>query len=191
MIKKISIQSRKQIENILKTCKKPIELPWALISIWNSHELLDFENIETLNNIGCRNFLSIRFADLTKKELEKLDIDKKDDKQKDYKLFDEIDAQKIIDFIVDINKKDIPVLIIHCAAGISRSGAIGLFICRYFDLDEEQFREENKYILPNFYILNVLNNVSKINDDYVKFWETQKNLAKRQIMFNLSYGKQT
>ena len=57
--------------------------------------------------------------------------------------------------IVDIiNKhKDKSVFIIHCSAGISRSGAVATFLYDKFlsEIDKEQFRRENKYIRPNPY----------------------------------------
>lgn len=50
------------------------------------------------------------------------------------------------------------VFIIHCTAGISRSGAVATFIRDKFieEIDKEKFNSENKYIYPNLYILKRL-----------------------------------
>jgi predicted protein tyrosine phosphatase len=185
MFKNIKILSRKQVEEIISSQIMPTCLPWALISIWNSFELVHVFTREILKKIGCQEALSIRFGDLT---LDELSRKKKEEKDKE-KLFNESDAEQIILFIDEINKVDVPVLIIHCAAGISRSGAIGLFACRYLKLDEKTFLNSNKHILPNFYILEILNKVSGTNDDYVKFWKTEENLKKREAMFKFSDKK--
>lgn len=73
-----------------------------------------------------------------------------------YKCFDIYDAERIIEFAEEnINKN----FIIHCTAGISRSGAVGTFLfnnyCKYSIL---KFNDDNKYISPNNLVLNILNN---------------------------------
>jgi predicted protein tyrosine phosphatase len=179
MIKRITVLSRKQTEQIIISACAPTQNLWALISIWNTKELLDPFSREILSKINCKETLSIRFADLTPNELQRIN-----DKE-NYLLFNEKHAETIIDFLEKINLLDIDELIIHCAAGISRSGAVGLFTCRYFKLDENKFREENKQILPNFHILEVLNSVSDIDKDYIKFWETKENQEKREKLFKV------
>ena len=179
MIKNIKILSRKEVEYFIKSITMPVELPWAFISIWNSHELVHVFTRDILKKIGCNEALSIRLADLTKDEFF---LHLSEDEKKNNKLFDETDAKQIISFVDKINSLDIPTLIIHCAAGISRSGAVGLFTCRYLKLNEDEFRKENENILPNFYILKTLNDVSGIDKDYVKFWETKENLLKYDAM---------
>lgn len=66
------------------------------------------------------------------------------------------ELKMIVDFI---NKhKEKSVFMVHCSAGISRSGAVATFLYDKFlsEIDKEQFRRENKYIRPNLYILNRL-----------------------------------
>ena len=66
------------------------------------------------------------------------------------------ELKNIVDFI---NKhKDKSAFIVHCSAGISRSGAVATFLYDKFlsEIDKEQFRRENRYIIPNLYILNRL-----------------------------------
>lgn len=45
------------------------------------------------------------------------------------------------------------LLIAHCAAGISRSGAIGEFAATIADVDKEVFHNDNKHIQPNKWVL--------------------------------------
>jgi predicted protein tyrosine phosphatase len=49
--------------------------------------------------------------------------------------------------------------LVHCAAGISRSGAIGQFINDYLNLDKGRFLMNNPHILPNGHISRLLNNL--------------------------------
>lgn len=71
------------------------------------------------------------------------------------KAFTEKDAKKIIEFLN--SNKNIDNLIIHCAAGISRSGAVGRFALEYLKGDQEFFYNNNKHILPNAKVLRILN----------------------------------
>lgn len=51
--------------------------------------------------------------------------------------------------------------LVHCAAGISRSGAVGTFINDYFRGDYTDFKKRNPYIHPNGHILAMLNQVAR------------------------------
>lgn len=65
-------------------------------------------------------------------------------------------AQQIFDFIRF--NKDKKICIIHCAAGISRSGAIGTFINDlYGDENFLEFKHRNPKVFPNQRILRMLN----------------------------------
>lgn len=70
------------------------------------------------------------------------------------KAMTEDDAKKIIEFI-DRNKDR--NFIVHCSAGISRSGAVGTFITEYLEKDYKLFKEHNKHISPNHMVLSMLN----------------------------------
>jgi predicted protein tyrosine phosphatase len=79
-----------------------------------------------------------------------------------YEKPSDIELNKIINFI---NKhKDKSVFIIHCSAGISRSGAVATFIRDKFidEIDNEKFNSENKYIHPNLYILKRFNELDVV-----------------------------
>jgi len=73
-------------------------------------------------------------------------------------------AKQIIQFIEDNKNKN---YIIHCVAGISRSGAVGTFISNYLDnVDYDFFKKYNTRIAPNIFILSTLINTSLKKDEY-------------------------
>ena len=67
---------------------------------------------------------------------------------------DDEQAMELLDFIDEHMDKD--NCIIHCAAGISRSGAVGTFICDYTDTNFNSFIQDNPQIHPNPLVLNLL-----------------------------------
>ena len=74
---------------------------------------------------------------------------------KDPTLFTPFKAKKLYEFIK--RNKDKNLAIIHCAAGISRSGAIGSFIHDvYGTVSYEDFKRKNPRIQPNEYIYKLL-----------------------------------
>lgn len=160
MIEKILVVARREVQAWIDHdfYHLPPEGPWSLISIWNDLALMTFPNIAKVTERGCNDTLSLEFADLTHE-------------YEDMKLFNEHHAERIIAFIDKVNKTDTKTLVVHCAAGICRSGATGLFACRYLKLDETEFRKENPYISPNMLVLQTLNNVSGMNSDYTDFWQ--------------------
>lgn len=64
---------------------------------------------------------------------------------------------EVLDFL-DRNR-DKKILIVHCAAGISRSGAVGQFALGYLDGNREGFKIRNSHIMPNARVLRILNNL--------------------------------
>ena len=73
--------------------------------------------------------------------------------------FTEQHAEQIIDFVE--KNKNKRVMYVHCDAGISRSGAVGLWMCRYLGEDEEDFRTRNKNIHPSPNVMNILKKVEQ------------------------------
>lgn len=71
------------------------------------------------------------------------------------KPFSEDDGKELLNFITANIYKT--VCIVHCSAGISRSGAVGLFINDYSRSDYSEFKKENPYIQPNQLVLRTLN----------------------------------
>ena len=77
------------------------------------------------------------------------------------KVFDETQAKELIDFINNNVEKEL--CIIHCSAGISRSGAIGTFINDYVKNDYFKFKKDNPHIHPNQHVMRILNNYVRFN----------------------------
>ena len=83
-----------------------------------------------------------------------------------YKLFTVGQAQEIIDFLRSMDKTK-QVLLIHCTAGVARSGAIGRFARQVLrvefgiDIPLTDFQRANPSILPNRYVLKTLRDVWK------------------------------
>jgi predicted protein tyrosine phosphatase len=74
--------------------------------------------------------------------------------RKTAKAFTPIQAKELLEFID--NHKDKESCIVHCAAGISRSGAVGTFVNDYFSGDYFEFKRQNPYIHPNGLVLRLL-----------------------------------
>jgi predicted protein tyrosine phosphatase len=167
MIKKIIVVPRLIIEDYIKEDSADYWNNWALISISTSEEEI-VANKDILLHKGCIDYIECVFADITKKEQEEFRMDH-------LEVFSEKTAKKIIGFI-DRIKDNVDILVVHCDAGVSRSGAVGVFACRYLKLDEKEFRRQNS-VLPNMYVLQVLNEASGQTDDYQAFWEKKLNIA--------------
>lgn len=72
-----------------------------------------------------------------------------------YKTITKEQAEELINFMMNNENKD---FYIHCHAGISRSGAVGLFIRDYFDWVDKTYFDTNimKRIQPNAKVYNEL-----------------------------------
>lgn len=85
-------------------------------------------------------------------------------------LFDEDHANKIKNFIQTIPNENNITIYVNCAAGISRSGAVGYILNEYFNKDNneayKQFQELNHHIQPNPMVKRILNDVIFGKVDY-------------------------
>lgn len=70
------------------------------------------------------------------------------------KAFTPEQAKELFEFIDKHTDKH--VCILHCHAGISRSGAVGQFICDYTGSDKDWFKQQNRHILPNNLVYRLL-----------------------------------
>lgn len=73
-----------------------------------------------------------------------------------YKPMSEEQGKEIVEFI--LKNKDRKRCIVHCSAGVSRSGAIGEFINDLYGEPYQDFKRTNPNIVPNLYIKKLLNN---------------------------------
>jgi len=177
MIYKIITKSRQEIEGLLNTVRSLEHT--AIISICShvSQVLMTKKRIEELHAMDCHYILPLVFEDIRKQDEPKL-LDK-------HVLFNEDMAHQIISFLDVLRDKEITTLFIHCDAGVSRSGAVGIFAVRYLDMDEKEFLGSN-IIHPNSTIYDILMKVSGLRGDYIKFWENHSNsiIINPKIIFN-------
>jgi len=69
-------------------------------------------------------------------------------------LFDEDMADSVVRF-VEANK-DAKAWVLHCTAGISRSGAVGGFIADYLGIYYKDFKIDNPQVQPNALVKKLL-----------------------------------
>jgi len=72
--------------------------------------------------------------------------------------FTEEQARQLVAFVD--SRREVPFWFVNCAAGVSRSGAVALWLCRYLGHDEEQFWNDNPNVLPNRLVLSTLERVA-------------------------------
>jgi hypothetical protein len=109
-IKDIQIRSKGGAAKF--TCDRP----WAAIQVVTKEG--DWPKLSEANRVGS---LQLNFADVVFNKEDFSDV------SENYVLFSDQDANRIIDFMVDVWDK-IDVLLVHCEMGISRSPAIGAAI---------------------------------------------------------------
>lgn len=158
MIKNIKVYPRYLIESYIE--KEGTNFPfsnWYLISIYgHDYPLLTKANEKIMKNFGLLNSMQFEFWDINEQLYKSIKS-----RYPDAVLFNEDIASDIVNFIKTINThtKD-STLVIHCSAGISRSGAVGTFACDYYGLDYNNFIKSNPYIKANQYVLSLLRKVS-------------------------------
>lgn len=165
MIKSVTVYDRRRVNGMLTgDWQNPYsDCPWAIISIYtrSNEALLTLDAIENFKSKGMIDFLSLQFWDIDDRNKEAILS-----KYPEAIFFDKSHAMKIIDFVCRINSqnpdKEIG-LIVHCDAGISRSGAVGLFIVEYLSLDvKDFFKRRANLIQPNGYVLSILRRTANI-----------------------------
>lgn len=68
-------------------------------------------------------------------------------------------AKQIYDFLLVQKQANRTMGIVHCAAGIARSGAVGTFAADFLDFNRKEFITINNAIRPNGHILQLLNRI--------------------------------
>lgn len=131
---------------------------WALISIYHSPDnptITSTEDIKKLREKGCRKMLSVCFGDYTDLDYRRYASEYKTT-PKHINLITNTQAHTIVRFIKRLQRYDrINTLVVQCKAGISRSGAVGLYACRYYGLDENEYFKSG-IIRPNYFIYSKL-----------------------------------
>lgn len=147
MIKSIQVVNRFRIQLVVNKMYKAPTMPFALISIYSSpeEELATTKNLKVLEELGCVQCLSLLFEDGVLPQ----------DKEWLKYPFQVSQAEQVIAFLDEVNAMDQNIfLIVHCDAGISRSGAVGTFASNYLDI---KFQDD--IIQPNSYVLSTLNQI--------------------------------
>ena len=97
-------------------------------------------------------------------------------------LFNDTHAKRIQEFIDSFKNSHIwydGVLYVNCAAGISRSGAVGYCLNEYVNNNKENyfyynlFKEQNSHIQPNPMVKRILSNELFGEIDYGKVFENE------------------
>lgn len=125
-------------------CNQELLKKFNVISVYSSMSFCPV-------NVKVKNLLELKFDDITEPE-------------NGYILFNDSLAVKVKDYFEKITGSD-KALLVHCDAGISRSGAIGLIANEYFNKfieknfnDNEYFEKMNRHIMPNSCVVRELKN---------------------------------
>jgi len=100
-----------------------------------------------------KNLMVLYFDDVSKNIKSAVCLD---GKIREAKVFTKKQAKKLVDFI-ELNK-DKKSCIVHCTAGISRSGAVGSFINDYYNNNSKEFYRKHPNIEPNSVVKSLLKN---------------------------------
>ena len=119
---------------------KDLEEDYIIISINDSNCNTALYN----NNEHIIDKLKVWFDDIWEKEYE----------DEDLKLMRRTDAIKIKMFI-DTYKDKVNNIVVHCTAGISRSGAVGCVLARYLNGDDNYLLATGNYI-PNKHVYKLM-----------------------------------
>lgn len=158
MISEVRILSRWEMDKI---AENPLRFPWygqnwGVISIYTDGEYLTPETRKSLEEMQCLHMLSLNFWDITDLDYEAVKL-----KHKNVILFNEDHAKQIIDVVKEMQQDERKMTcIVHCDAGVSRSGAVGEFINDFCRLDYLHFKDKNANIVPNFFIKSMLRKLS-------------------------------
>jgi predicted protein tyrosine phosphatase len=159
MITKVFTTQEAKIVSLLKgKFDFKIKNDWALISIYGSPDkpiVKNEEDIKRLSDKGCKKVLSVCFGDYTDKDC--IIYEEEHHKKPTHiNIISATQANSIVRFIKCLKKySNIETLIVQCSAGISRSGAVGLYACRYYGLDENEYLKAGA-IKPNYYVYSKL-----------------------------------
>lgn len=129
-----------------------------LPSLGRGHIVISIVNPDSDSPIQCgKKFLPMKFDDCHPSSAFKFP-------QHNMKAMSFEEADKMFKFIEFWNGQHEEVnLIVHCHAGICRSGAVGEFVKFYCDLDSNEFHKMNPNIQPNDWVLNSLFQVAMEN----------------------------
>jgi predicted protein tyrosine phosphatase len=162
MISQIYVYNRDYMDRFLREAMNRViakvqPTTWHLISIYtgesehSSPEYLTEGAIKTLNMIGMKKSLSLRFGDITDKMTDVIKM------YPNIPLFTKQQADAVVKFCNDRKAETTDdVLLLHCDAGISRSGAVAEFAAEVFGIPFDVFFRQNPQIMPNPFVRRLL-----------------------------------
>lgn len=123
-------------------------------TLFSTKDLTEDYIVISINDTGCytiiypnphiKEVLTLQFDDISEKEHEVEGL----------KLMNEYQANRIWCFI-NKHRNKVKNIIVHCTAGISRSGAIGCVLARYLNGDDNYLLATGKYI-PNKHVYKLM-----------------------------------
>ncbi|MFA5313595.1 MAG: hypothetical protein WC375_09835 [Methanomassiliicoccales archaeon] len=164
MISTVKVLNRLWLEGIARGEITGLPERWYLISIYTNPSQLFLTDSAciSLRRQGCVGMLPVMFADATESNFEAVKT-----KEPHTVLFGDNEARQIMAFIQGAKRDTQPaVLIVHCDAGVSRSGAIGTWINDFLEMDYSKFKKNNPYIQPNPHVLKKMRDISGMNDKW-------------------------
>lgn len=167
MIKTVKVFSRNMAEHFVSNLSiVDNKRHFALISIYGEEGKLTCPNIDKLELYGCIGYLPLEFWDLVPDNFSQA-LRAQFPKST---IFSEQQAHAVVNFLKMIHS-DIRdcILIPHCAAGISRSGAVGQFATDLFNLDQGIFEKNNPHIMPNSWVMRLLRKASGFENNGSSF----------------------
>ena len=103
------------------------------------------------------NFKSLWFYDIDEKIVDEI-------KGVEYNPISDEQVKELYEFLMF--NKDRDYLVVHCTAGVSRSGAVGEFMNDLFGIPHSEFKKENPFIIPNIYMKKKLNELHNVNNNF-------------------------
>ena len=144
---KIEVKGRSYFEEIKGTPEEKAKLAMHRVISIESSNGDDTEPPFSQEALSSPNLLCMVFDDVVENADEQ------------FVKFSEADAKAILDFVCD----DSMPVIVHCSAGIARSGAVGEALDSYYncflkrnDEDHQWFLQKNKQIRPNTLVKRLL-----------------------------------
>lgn len=148
---------------------------YYLISINGSDEdLLTVSQIEKLKSKGFKDIVSFKFDDIGGDIWEDIVRRKNLDRNRFIEFNEDIASNMAEKFIHDSNSED-ELLVVHCHAGISRSGAIGAAFAYHFGITSDSFATMNPNIDPNKFILTKMLHSLGHSVEEFSVWRNHRN----------------
>ncbi len=148
----IYVLSRVKFEEEIKNLSEQQFMSGAFISIHSPKVGMSFDDTEPILE-SSSNVLNLWFHDF--------DPESEINQDADCVVFDESMALEIKNFVLkNLNAK---FWLIHCTAGVCRSGAVGEVLSDFFQIPYFQFKRDNPQIKPNIFVKNMLKQIM-IND---------------------------